>query len=338
MQSRLIEVNKKPGVFYALTKDGVELPVVDVTHPSFAVTLSDSEQQAMVRKFLQDRIPFQFLPKRLRSALLRVLLRGSMLARGIGQAQESFMTGMHTYLLKLGPEMLGAYANPIDRKIAAALPSLAVRLRLRDMAHLMAETLLSPLSVDPQRPLHFVNIAGGPAIDSLNALILLRKHQPGILASRQVSIDVLDLDDAGPAFGEAALGAISAEGAPLHEARVSFRTIRYDWLQTATLKESLREAGARNALIMCSSEGGLFEYGSDDAIVANLRVLRASREVCGVVGSVTRADEPIQRLHQISSAKTVLRGLAEFRRLAGMAGWQVTRAMERPFSDHVVLM
>jgi len=31
------------------------------------------------------------------------------------------MSGMYTYLLKLGPEMLGnAYAKPIDRKIAAS--------------------------------------------------------------------------------------------------------------------------------------------------------------------------------------------------------------------------
>jgi hypothetical protein len=34
---------------------------------------------------------------------------------------------MHTYLLKLGPAMLGsAYAKPIDRRIAASLPVFAV--------------------------------------------------------------------------------------------------------------------------------------------------------------------------------------------------------------------
>ena len=75
------------------------------------------------------------------------------------------MTGLHTYLLKLGPEMLGrAYAKPIDRKIAAALPSLAVRLRLEDVANLIADTLLPALADSPGRPLHFLNIAGGPAI------------------------------------------------------------------------------------------------------------------------------------------------------------------------------
>ena len=337
-QSPLPEANKKPGVFYALTKDGAELPVVDITHPSFTVSLSDSEQRILVEEFLHEPIPFQLLPKRMRNALLQFLLRGSMLAQGIRQAQNAFMTGMHTYLLKLGPEMLGAaYAKPIDRRIAAALPSFAVRLRLQDVANLMAETLLPQLSLDPHRPLHFLNIAGGPAVDSLNALILLRKAQLGIFASREVSIDVLDLDDAGPAFGEAALRALSAPGAPLHQVRVSFRAIRYNWSQTPPLQQTLNEARARNALTICSSEGGLFEYGSDDEIAANLKVLRASDEVCGVVGSVTRADEPIQRLHQISSAKTVPRGLTAFRSLAASVGWQVARFIERPFSDQVLL-
>jgi hypothetical protein len=339
MQCPPVNVNKQPGVSYALTKDGIELPVVDVTHPSFAINLSDSEQQALVQKFLRDPIPFHVLPMRLRSAFLQFLLRGSILAQGIRQAQGSFMTGMQTYLLKLGPAMLGsAYAKPIDRKIAAALPAFAVRLRLQDVANLMAETLLSPLSVDPHRPLHFVNIAGGPAIDLLNALILLRKLQPGILAARQVSIDVLDLDDAGPAFGEAALHALSAPGAPLQDTCVAFRATHCNWSRTAPLQKALNEARARNALVMCSSEGGLFEYGSDDEIVANLKVLRASPEVCGVVGSVTRADEPIQRLHRISSAKTIPRGLTVFRRLIGTVGWQVSRAIERPFIDQVLLM
>jgi hypothetical protein len=52
---------------------------------------------------------------------------------------------------------------------------------------------------------------------------------------------------------------------------------------------------------------------------------------------VTRADEPTQRLRATSRAATRPRGLTAFRALAARCGWRVTRALERPFSDHVVL-
>ncbi len=186
MKSLLLEANKIPGVHYALTNDGIELPIVDVTHPAFALTVTDTEQRALVEKFLHEKGPFASLPMFLRNWLQRFFLRGSMLANGIRQAQGTFMTGMHTYLLKLGPTMLGsAYAKPIDRRIAASLPVFAVRLHLQDVAQLMAEALLPVLIKEPARPLQFLNIAGGPAIDSLNTLILLSKKQPGILAGRR---------------------------------------------------------------------------------------------------------------------------------------------------------
>jgi hypothetical protein len=125
------EDNKCPGVFYAFTCDGFELPVVDVTQPAFAVSITDTEQKTLVEKFLRDGVPMAKLPKPLRELALRFLLRQSVLAQGIGQARNSFMSGMQTYLLKLGPEMLGsAYAKPIDRQIASAFPSFCVRIRL----------------------------------------------------------------------------------------------------------------------------------------------------------------------------------------------------------------
>ena len=198
---KLPEPNKKDGVCYAVTEDGVELPVVDVTHPAFALDLSDSEQGGLVQGFMNESIPFASCPKPLRNLLLRILLRGSVLAQGIREAEGGFMSWLHTYLLKLGPEMLGsAYAKPIDRKIAAAFPAMSVRLRLQDVAHLMAETLLPALEAAPSGPLHFLNIAGGPAVDTLNALVLLTRQAPGILDHRSVTITVLDIDDAGPAF------------------------------------------------------------------------------------------------------------------------------------------
>lgn len=333
-----MESNKIPGVQYALTTDGLELPVVDVTHPAFALTITDTEQRTLVEKFLQEKGPFAGLPSFLRNALQRLFLRGSMLANGIRQAQGTFMTGMHTYLLKLGPKMLcSAYAKPIDRRIAASLPVLAVRLRLQDVATLMAEALLPILVKEPTRPVHLLNIAGGPAIDSLNTLILINKKQAGVLAEREIAIDVLDLDECGPIFGARALAQLAQEGGALSEMRVAFRHVPYNWSKASDLRPVMGEAQARKALVICSSEGGLFEYGSDTEIESNLKVLREFPEVVAVVGSVTRADEPIQRIRQMGRAATRPRGLEVFRALIEKTGWKIARAIERPFSDQVVL-
>jgi hypothetical protein len=332
------ERNKRPGVFYAVTRGGLELPVIDVTHPAFALNVEQAEQQALIEKFIHEGVPFASLPRLLRNWILQVLLRGSVLAQGIRHAQGGFMTGLHTYLLKLGPKMLGgAYAKAVDYKIAASLPALSVRLRLQDVAQLLAETLQPALVIEPNRPVTFVNIAGGPAIDSLNALILLHKRQPELLSKRLVSVDVLDLDGEGPALGSAALTVLAAESGALHGLHIDFRHTHYDWSQTEELEQILNLARKREAIVICSSEGGLFEYGTDEDIKANLKVLRSFPEVLAVIGSVTRADEPMRRLRQSNPMPTRPRGLCVFRELAQGGGWQVARAIERPFSDQVVL-
>jgi hypothetical protein len=195
--------------------------------------------------------------------------------------------------------------------------------------------LKDSLRTQPKRPLDFVNIAGGPGMDSLNALLILRRDHPGILAEREVQISVLDLDEVGPRFGQAALAAL-VEG-PLRGSRVGFRHERYDWNEADGLRPTLNEVRARGAIAICSSEGGLFEYGTDAAVETNLRTLRDYPEVQAVVGSVTRADAASRKLLETSSAALRPRGLNAFRDLAQKANWNVARVIEGPFSDQVVL-
>lgn len=133
------------------------------------------------------------------------------------------------------------------------------------------------------------------------------------------------------------MSALAQEAGPLPGLHVTFRHVRYDWCRPDDLRPPLNEARTTRALIVCSSEGGLFEYGSDDEIQSNLRVLREPLEVVAVVGSVTRADEPIQRLRQMGRAATHPRGLEVFRSLIVEMGWKVARAIQPPFSDQVVL-
>jgi hypothetical protein len=339
METRL-EAHKKPGVCYALTADGLELPIIDVTHPAFELTMSDAQQAVAVGAFLAQEQPFAGLPPPVRRLLMRFFLRGSVLARGIRGASGSFLPGMDTYLFKLGPANLGAaYAHPIDRRIAAALPALGMRLRLQDMARLLAEALAPALAARPAAPLRLVSIAGGPAMDALNALLILHREQPRALAGRDVRIDVLDLDAAGPAFGVRALAALSAPGAPLHDVRASLHPVRYDWTDTRSLRAVLDEARTAGAIAAGSSEGGLFEYGSDEEIAANLECLRdAAPDGFVMVGSVTRADAATRRLLETSRAALRPRGLDVFGALVARAGWTIARAIPRPFSDHVALV
>jgi hypothetical protein len=219
-----------------------------------------------------------------------------------------------------------------------SLPAVSVRLRLTDMARLLADGLAPRLAKSASRPLYFVNIAGGPAIDSLNTLIILRREHAELLAERRITVLVLDGDQHGPAFGARALEALQAPGAPLAGLDVTFNHTHYDWHHVSGLTPALESAQRDGALLVVSSEGGLFEYGSDDDILANLFALRkADGNDVFVVGSVTRDDEIIQTLKLTSTAATQPRGLTVFRALVANAGWQVTRSIARPLSDQVLL-
>jgi hypothetical protein len=332
------ERNKKPGVCYAVTNDGLELPVVDLTHPAFASTLSEERQQALVSYFLTEQRRFARLPKLMRSLLLRFFMRGSRIGRGLRRAEGHFLDGMTTYLFKLGPKNLGSYAVPVDSRILMSLPAVSVRMRLSDMARLLADGVAPRLAADRRCPLHLINIAGGPAADSLNALILLQREQAELLTGRRIVLRVLDGDDAGPAFGARALAALQEPGAALAGLDITFDHTDYDWRDVGPLRAAVAPATSEGALVAVSSEGGLFEYGSDQDILANLRALpkdEGSRVF--VVGSVTRDDEIIRTLKLTSTAATKPRGLPVFAALVAQAGWQVTRSIARPLSDQVVL-
>ena len=123
-------------VLYATTEEGVKLAVIDVTNPAFAVAATEAELSAMAEQYILEAGQQQEIPDALREAL-----RNSMLGRGLMAATGTFLDGMSTYVLKLGPENLGAEASPIDKRIAASFPAFTARLRLQDMARLLAEGL-----------------------------------------------------------------------------------------------------------------------------------------------------------------------------------------------------
>jgi hypothetical protein len=337
---RYPERHKKSGVYYAVTPDGVELPIVDIEHPAFALPWSADEQRAQLEQFMRGQV-YDYLPAAVGRPVMTMLLTasGSVLARGMRRAQGTFLSGLDTYLYKIGSENLNdAYVKPIDHKIAESFPSLMVRLRLQDMVQLMAAEATMALGAEPQRTLHLLNIAGGPAIDSLNMLLTWQRHAPGLLTQRAIRLSVLDLDSAGPAFGQRALEVLCAPGGPLAGLRVEMRHLTYNFGRAYELQPLLAAAQDAGELVLASSEGGLFEYGSDEEIVSNLRELRAGAPPGFLmVGSVTRADPPRMRLARMSTAATRPRGLTAFGHLLDAAGFELRKARERPFSDAVLI-
>lgn len=150
---------------------------------------------------------------------------------------------------------------------------------------------------------------------------------------------VLDLDDDGPAFGVRALDALRAPGASLSGVDIDFRHLTYDWSQTGRLREALDDLRASDAGCAISSEGGLFEYGSDAEILSNLETLHAGTAPDAIaVGSVTRDGEPVRAAQTTNRVSTHPRTLEAFERLAAQAGWIVHRVIQRPFTYNVRLV
>jgi hypothetical protein len=324
-------------VLRALTRDGIALPVINVTDPRFRVADDEASLRALFARAHEEQRRNSRLPSFVMRFMLRRMAKQSLLVKALfGDGEAPFLDGISTYVMKLGADNLPPpFDSPMDKRMAASAHLALLRLRTQRVAHLLADALEPALAAAPGAPLALVDIAGGPAIDAVNALILLRRRDPALLA-RPVAVHVLDGDEAGPFFGNNALAALMGDGAPLAGLDIEFDHRSYDWNDTAPLASLLSELNAGGATIAASSEGGLFEYGSDDAIVANLAALLAGG-VRIVAGSVTASHEGRRRLTTPSRIKVIPRGLDGFAPLAARGGWRVASAESAELS-HVVLL
>jgi hypothetical protein len=324
----------KNAVLYASAPDGASLPVIDVTHPAFRVDLTDAELATMTERYILESAQRNDVSPALHEALIQ-----SRFGRALMDAGGSYLPGMITYLLKVGPDYLAVDVSPLDRRIAASFPALTTRLRLQDMAMLLADGLLPICVNEPQRPIRLINIAGGAASDSWNALICLRARDAGLLEGREIVIAVLDVAEDGPAFGMRAIEALRAPEAPLSGLNLAVAHLAYEWSGVGRLRGALEELDAAQAICAVSSEGGLFEYGTDGEIVSNLICIHTGTAADAfVVGSVTRDCEVVRASQGTNRVATRPRTLDAFRSLVAEAGWVIERAIERPFSYNVLVM
>jgi hypothetical protein len=216
-------------------------------------------------------------------------------------------------------------------------------LRLPRVARLLADALGPGLASGGRRPVHLINIAGGPAADSFNALILLQREHAEWLAGRRIFIHVLDIDQAGPNFGARAVAALTSDGAALRGLDVGFHFAEYDWTKPAALRDAIGRIGVDDSVVAGSSEGGLFLYASEGDIMANLNVFRDCTPANAVmVGSFAREaatlDARLRTMVNLPGAPAIRHlGLDAFRSLAANAGWEIERTLDDPFVHNVTL-
>jgi hypothetical protein len=266
--------NKIPGLAYAFTLNGVELPVLDITHHDF-ISCTDEKILNKLLPYVQKNADknaekFNKLPAFFKKYLIKHSFGMAELLEV--EKQNTFASGITTIMMKLGPRLIGKGKKRFwDRQMNKGFGALLIRMRARDISKCQTEALMPLLIKQPGNDLCFINIAGGAASDNINALFLIQKENPALLKGRRIEINVLDIDSFGPAFADRCITALKAPGGRFNELDVSFRHIHYDWNNTEKLEELLSER--KGWLQLCSSEGGLFEYCSDEVIIRNLNAV-----------------------------------------------------------------
>jgi hypothetical protein len=317
-------------VLYAMAPGGLRLPVIDITNPAFVVDISEAAADALAAAALAEeeaRGPLQRLLFRL---VWRQLARRSRLVAALRAAGGGYLGGLDTYVMKLGPaNLVPPYDGEIDRRILQSPAVTSMRMRLAGTATLLAGTLASELRGNA-RPLVILEIAGGPSADALNALILLARD--GLLAGRSTLVTIYDVDDDGPAFAAAMLSAL--QQGPLADCRIEIEHVRGNWRDTEAIGR-LVAAFPADAVVAATSEGGLFEYGTDSDSAGVLGVLRPRVGI--VTGSVTRAGRLDSLLRRNSRAATLPRSRDAFAALVAPAGYAIAATMPAPLSLQVLL-
>jgi hypothetical protein len=168
-------------------------------------------------------------------------------------------------------------------------------------------------------------------MDSLNALLRLRRADPVLLQRREVRVLVLDPDGEGPDFGRAALERWLFPGGPLQGLSIEFEHTPYDWNDISGMDHVLTGVPP-GALLAVSSEGGLFDYGDDERVFAHLRLLGARGPAHTMVSGTLSSPDRAGHLLNQGSLAIHPRSVKALELLASRSGWRVVEARQRPLN------
>lgn len=313
-------------VVYATLGDGVVLPVVDVTNPAFAVDDRESNlsmwREQIANPPVRSDQPIGASPAPPTSLLLQRMLT----------PPAGYLDGWATYVLKVGAENLPQRLDTeLERRVLSSANAMSLRVRLQQLSRLMAESL-SP-GVESAR-LRVVSIGGGTGIEALNALIVLRKANSSILPPTDLVI--LDVDGQGSELGAAALASLRSPGGTLAGTDIDLRFAPYSWSQPEMISSILADDLNERPFTLVSSEGALFEYGSDSEVVSNLKFLREVGNF-PVAGSAIRDDAAGEAMVARSPFRLHARAMRGIETLAYQAGYCVTRVVQGVATDQFLL-
>ena len=322
-----------PGLAYALTDNGIELPVLDITHPQFLSSIDERRLDEVSRASMQKMLAVgQMSDAQKRTyyeQLLRSYIFGPLFVREPG---DSFVSGMSTYVYKLGPNLIGGGPDrAFDRSASMDIGGVAIRMRIRDLCRLQAGTLMPQLESSPQTDLVFLNLAGGAASDSINTLILVLKKDTALLRNRRIEINVLDIETLGPHFALGCMEALQAPGYLFHGLDIACHHLSHNWQDAEGLIPLL--ADKEDCVVTCASEGGLFEYGRDEEIERNLDVLyRHAPDGMRIAGTVvhepTRVHPTVPAMAKAANAGLRFLGVGGLAAILEKTGWRLERVQE----------
>lgn len=284
---RIPEMNKVPGLPYVFTDTGLELAVLDITHPLFETSID----------------PSSLAEQRTRSAATAALIktmsadqRKSITASSYiwgphfsGETAAGCLSGMAAYMLKLGPGLIGGgEERKADLRATMGVSGIAARMRLRDLCRLQTDVLSPLLKAHPGRRLCLINVAGGAASDTFNTIRLIRRRDPALLRGRRIEVHLLETDTIGPHFAERSLAALRKSGGDFEALDLDLRFHHASWADEDAWEEALSERSGD--IVLASSEGGLFEYGRDEDILAVLGSLASCPSLSTVVAGSSLLD------------------------------------------------
>jgi len=304
------------GILYARTPHGEEIPILDITHEAFTNYCNEAVLEKKSAAAASKIGMISHMP-----GFLKTMIRKS------SNTQNSYLSGMRTLALKLGPRLMkGMKVGFTERRLVHEFSSVALRIRVRNISILQAEALRPELERHPNKQLVMVNIAGGAAGDSINSLRLLAAANKELLSKRRIEIIVLDTDTFGPEFASSSIEVLKINDPLFFGLNLSVRHIRYDWNSTQALSELLEST--KDAIHGFSSEGGLFEYGTDQAIQANLEAIaRTSNSDARIVGSIMLDPDHINpmmvEMQKVTGTSTRFLGMDGLRSIVSKSGWEI---------------
>jgi hypothetical protein len=320
---------KIPGISYACTKDGIELPVIDITHPLFKSSIDEVKLERMIREAAPEARKRAESFNKIPGVIKRFLSKRSYIMAGMMEmtSGNKYLSGLSTMMMKLGPGLIGKGRGKFfDRLGSQATGAVMLRMRTRAMSTLLAHSIQNSLKAYPGRDLCLINIGGGTATDSLNALILVSKSDPELIAGINTELIIPDVDDYGPFFACQSVKALTSEGGVLSGQDISCRYIHYDWESAEPLKEIIRERADR--IVLFSSEGGLFEYASETDILKNLNVIgeglvNGTEFIASLVKDTETVDPILKETLHMTNIKPMLYGKPGLERIICGTPWKI---------------